>query len=155
MVPQSFHDFFIASAGASAALIGLLFVAVSFAPGRIFGSQAVAKSRDSATSAFAALVNAFFVSLVGLEPDANIGQVSTIVGAIALAETLAKVQHWSGWKSEKRVVQSVALLLAGLGVYGSELWQGQQLLRAPKDTPALSSLLGPVLRKRAARRHPP
>ncbi len=34
MVPEVFHDYFVASTGAGAALVGLLFVAVSIAPER-------------------------------------------------------------------------------------------------------------------------
>jgi hypothetical protein len=40
MVPADFITFFSVSAGASATLIGLLFIAISFQPARIFGSGA-------------------------------------------------------------------------------------------------------------------
>ena len=40
MVPADFITFFSVSAGASATLIGLLFIAISFQPARIFDSGA-------------------------------------------------------------------------------------------------------------------
>ena len=46
MVPEAFHDYFVASTGAGAVLVGLLFVAVSIAPERTVTSGA-----PSATSA--------------------------------------------------------------------------------------------------------
>ncbi|HUY77561.1 MAG TPA: hypothetical protein VMV29_12380 [Ktedonobacterales bacterium] len=51
MVPTSFLGFFAASAGASAALIGLLFVAISITPERIISQQT---ERNDASSANAA-----------------------------------------------------------------------------------------------------
>jgi hypothetical protein len=39
MVTPEFQPFFLASVGASSALIGLLFVSVSIAPERVFGEQ--------------------------------------------------------------------------------------------------------------------
>jgi hypothetical protein len=145
LVPQSYNAFFVASSGASAALIGLLFVAVSIAPGQIFGPDATARGQAAATSAFTALVNVFFVSMVGLAPKANIGQVSVILGVLALVQTLENLRHVHTWKRARYVVRSLVLVLAGLGVYGSELWFGLQLLRTPTDTSAVSSLLGVLL----------
>ncbi|MDF2435111.1 MAG: hypothetical protein JWP44_4742 [Mucilaginibacter sp.] len=145
MVPQSFNAFFVASTGASAALIGLLFVAVSIAPGQVFGPHAIARGQAAATSAFTALVNVFFVSLVGLAPKANIGQVSVILGVLTLLQTLENLRHVHTWKRARYVIRSLVLVLAGLGVYGSELWLGLQLLHTPTNTSAVSSLLGVLL----------
>jgi hypothetical protein len=60
MVPQVFHDYFVASTGAGAALLGLLFVAVSIAPERTVMSTAPVERQAAATSAYTALLNAFF-----------------------------------------------------------------------------------------------
>lgn len=65
---QEAHDFFSASVGAAAAFIGLLFVAVTLAPERIFGRSAHPTRRADATRAFVALGNCFFVSLAALMP---------------------------------------------------------------------------------------
>src|SRR5436309_3446471 len=61
-----FETFFLASSGASAALIGLLFVAVSIAPEKVFGSDAEAVRQAQALSAFTALVNALELA-VGIQ----------------------------------------------------------------------------------------
>lgn len=63
-----FKDFFAASVGAAAALIGLLFVAVSLRLEKIFGAGAIQTMRGSAVAAFIALGNVFFVSLAALMP---------------------------------------------------------------------------------------
>src|SRR5258708_6825442 len=63
MSPGAFTNFFLASAGAGAALVGLLFVAVSVAPEQPFAPGSAPERRGVATAAFIALANAFFVSL--------------------------------------------------------------------------------------------
>jgi hypothetical protein len=76
-----YHDFLIACAGASASFIGLLFVALSLVITRKGESVDLEFSdRRLAESAFTALANVFFVSLVALMPDTNIGY-----GALAMA----------------------------------------------------------------------
>jgi hypothetical protein len=52
MVPQVFHDYFVASTGAGVALLGLLFVAVSIAPERTVMSTAPVERQAAATSAY-------------------------------------------------------------------------------------------------------
>src|SRR5579864_5423913 len=75
MVPPEFLNFFIASTSAGAALVGLLFVAVSIAPEQMVTRQAPLERQAVAGSAFTALINAFFISLVALIPHINIGTV--------------------------------------------------------------------------------
>src|SRR5437867_4948576 len=70
------RDFLSRQLRASAALIGLLFVAVSIAPETVFGSDAEAVRQAQALSAFTALANAFFISMASLIPDVRIGIVS-------------------------------------------------------------------------------
>jgi hypothetical protein len=69
---EAYHDLFVASAGAAAALIGLLFVAISFSPERIVGAEGEAGGYGNAQRAFIALVNVFFVSLIALIPHASV-----------------------------------------------------------------------------------
>ena len=48
MVPESFETFFLATAGAGGAFVGLLFVAISIGPQRTFGAAATAGGWDRA-----------------------------------------------------------------------------------------------------------
>jgi hypothetical protein len=82
---KELHDFFVASVGAAAALVGLLFVAVSIAPEKIFGANASATRRADAERAFTALSNVFFVSLAALTPRGPL-QAVAVVAAIAMVQ---------------------------------------------------------------------
>ena len=91
MVPEDFLTFFSVSAGASATLIGLLFIAISIEPARVFGSEARAEAQATAASAFTALANVFFVSLAALIPHIGLGILVLVMSAIALINTVQKV----------------------------------------------------------------
>ncbi len=88
MVPPQFLDFFIASTGAGAALAGLLFVAVSLAPEQIVTRRAPMERRAVAGSAFTALINAFFISLVALIPHINFGTLIVPFSSVSLLTSL-------------------------------------------------------------------
>jgi hypothetical protein len=81
------HDFFAASVGSAAALIGLLFVAISLAPEKVFGLEAHPHRRANAERTFTALVNVFFVSLVALLPHSQNVAIG-IVAVVSMAQTL-------------------------------------------------------------------
>lgn len=87
MVPDDFTGYFGAAATAAGALIGLLFVAVSLRPESVFGKQAVATARAISGSAFTALVNSFFVSLIALIPGTNLGFTAAVMALISLYST--------------------------------------------------------------------
>ena len=93
MVPPAFLTFFSASTGAAAALVGLLFVAVSLAPEQIVTRQAPVERRAVAGSAFTALINAFFISLTALIPHFNFGTVIVSISSVSLLTSL--IQAWS------------------------------------------------------------
>ena len=67
------------SAGAAAALIGLLFVAISIAPEHTILEDAPIERQGVASSTFTALVNAFFISVAALIPGANLGYTTLIM----------------------------------------------------------------------------
>jgi len=141
-MPQEFETFFATSAGASAALIGLLFVAVTRAePGSIFGSEARADRHAAAAGAFTGLADVFFVSLGALIPGANIGGVVLVVGAVALLGTLGLGRElWRRRFEGRRAGRGALLALGGFLVYGLQLWYAHSLLRAPSDKGYLSAL---------------
>ena len=141
MVPAAFANFFLGSVGASAALIGLLFVSVAVAPERIFGPSATARRRTAAGSAFTALLNAFFVSLAALIPTSNLGYTALVMAIIGLVNTLALGRHaWEDRRSE-RDVRASTLLLGSFIVYALQIRYAAQLLRDARDTDALYGLV--------------
>src|SRR5262245_53031301 len=75
MAPEGFAEFFLASAGAGGAFVGLLFVAISIGPQRTFGLPAmtVALRQLLAEAAFVTLSNGFVVSSIALIPTVNVG----------------------------------------------------------------------------------
>jgi hypothetical protein len=130
MVPEDFHIFFSVSAGASATLIGLLFIAISIEPARIFGSEARAEAQATAASAFTALANVFFVSLVALIPHTGLGIPVLVMSTFALVNTVQTGRDL--WRSEgRRARRGWALVLGGLVIYGFELRLGWELFRNP------------------------
>jgi hypothetical protein len=148
MIPPELANFFLASTGAGAALVGLLFIAISIAPDETVKVGAPIERQAVAASAFTALLNPFFLSLYALLPHTNFGWVALIVSLIGLSSSLFMAwklfQHPSGWLS---AVRRAALALAGLALYGSELYNAVLLLQSP-STPApvytLAGLLGGV-----------
>jgi hypothetical protein len=81
-VISAYTAFFAASAGAAAAFIGLLFVALSFIDSADASEKDRAWRRIMASSSFAQLTNIFFVSLVGLTPDIRNVAVAAMVMAV-------------------------------------------------------------------------
>jgi hypothetical protein len=140
MVPATYTNYFLGSSSASAALIGLLFVAISLAPAHIFGAEATPARRALASSAFMALLDAFFVSLVALIPATNIGYAALALAMIGLINTLSLSRHfWEAWHAghpQKRIT----LLLGSFIIYAWQLTYAVDLLRQPRDTGAVAGL---------------
>jgi hypothetical protein len=134
VVPPDFANFFIASAGAGAALVGLLFVAVSLAPEQMVTRRAPMERQAVTGSAFTALINAFFISLFALIPHFNIG--SGIVPFSSLCLVTSLIQAWhllrlrKGWQS---LLRRAFLVVLSFALYGIELVNGFQLLTAPSQ----------------------
>lgn len=138
MVPEAFHDYFVASTGAAAALMGLLFIAVSIAPERTVMSSAPIERQATTASAYTALLNAFFVSLIALLPQTNLGPAVLVLSLTGLINYF--VLAWQLFKraqGKSSMVSRAVFVLAGLSIYGFELYISIQLLL----TPANSSLI--------------
>ena len=142
MVPPEFLNFFMASTGAAAALVGLLFVAVSLAPEQIVTHRAPVERRAVAGSAFTALINAFFISLVALIPHLNLG--TLIVPFICLCLVTTLIQAWQllrlrkGWQS---FLRRAFLVCLSLGLYGLELRNAVGLITDPTQVGYVYALL--------------
>jgi hypothetical protein len=136
MVPEGFVNYFLASVGASAALIGLLFVAISVAPERIIGTKAPAERRAVAGSAFFALLNAFFVSLIALVPETNIGYPALVMAVTALINTLSLGRHLQAEQrtGQEPSAQRLTLLAGSVVIYFVEIALAVAVLGDPQHT---------------------
>ena len=143
MVPPEFANFFIASASAGAALVGLLFVAVSLSPEQMVTSRAPVERQAVAGSAFTALTNAFFISLFALIPHFNIGSAVVPYCSLCLVTTLIQAWHLlRARKSWQSMLRRVFLVLLSFTLYGLELLYGFQLLSSPsKAAPIVFNLI--------------
>lgn len=83
----SYTTFFSGSATVAGALVGLLFVALSVSPERLRGDHASVEHQAIAATAFTALVDALFVSLVGLEPGGGLSYGAVILGGLGLTSS--------------------------------------------------------------------
>jgi len=132
IAPSAYQPFFAASMGVAAALLGLLFVAVSIAPERTVGAGAPVERQVVAESVFTALVNAFFVSMGGAIPDFNIGSVALALSAFALFQTvLAAWRLWPRQFALRLLIQRLVLVVVALAIYGLQFSDAFNLARAP------------------------
>jgi hypothetical protein len=143
MVPESFETFFLATAGAGGAFVGLLFIAISISPQRTFDPHAVAgvQHQRLAEATLLTLFNGFVVSCVALIPDVNIGWITLVLGgagvliAAQLVGFLARshqhvVSRRPSWLHRLRVV---SLSVVASLLYAIEGLLGLQLILRPHD----------------------
>jgi len=116
VVPGNLIGYFAATAAAAGALIGLLFVAVSLRPDSIFGDKAAPTPRRLAESAFTGLVNTFFLSLVALIPQTDLGYPAAVLALGSLNVTLRRHIRTRGTTQITVLVSTYAVYLAELGV---------------------------------------
>jgi hypothetical protein len=113
---EAFHDFFAASVGAAAALIGLLFVAISLDPEHTLGPNADRERSARSIGAFSALANVFFVSLGGLIPKSG-PYVIAVVAVVSLVQTVTnsvrlarQFPEFRGFRAFGRISLAINLL---------------------------------------------
>ena len=133
MVPSAYDTYLAAVATAAAALIGLLFVAVSVRDDTIFGPHAIPGGEALAITAFTGLVNSFVVSLLGLIPKVNIGYTAVIAAVITIV-TIARLQQ--RLHARRSLLVGAVTLLACAVQFGL----GVLLLVNPHDSDQLINL---------------
>jgi hypothetical protein len=145
MVPPQFTNFFLASSGAAAALVGLLFVAISVAPEHIVQANAPIERQAMAASSFTALLNAFFISLGALIP-VNTGTLTLIMSALGFINS--SVLAWNLLKKRGRwqnVVRRVYLILVSFIIYGYEFYYAILIIKEPNNVGYFYVLAGLLL----------
>jgi quinol-cytochrome oxidoreductase complex cytochrome b subunit len=140
MVPDTLINYFLASAGA--ALVGLVFVAISLSPKETMSDENAPQWRAVAGSAFFAFMNAFTISLSALNTGLNLGWPVLVLSLIGLSNTT-----WLGLpllkrtKERKRLLPRIIanriMILAGLAIYGVGGYFGVHLLLVPRDAVAV------------------
>ena len=106
-------DFFVAAAGATAALSGLIFVAVSINLDRILAGKGVA---DFAMVTLLLLLGVLLVSLLGLIPGQSVatyGWELLAGGALWGAMTSSRIRRSVDWEGERHLLSRIALPVAG------------------------------------------
>jgi hypothetical protein len=142
MVPASIHDFFVASCSVAGALIGLLFVAISVAAGRLNRDDALAPvHRMRAASALTAFTNALSVSLFALIPGQKIGPVSLAVAVLGMAFVAAAVlsvvrQGPLRWSTLRELAIPLGMLVA----FVVQLLNGIQIIAHPDNPGDVNTL---------------
>ena len=146
MIPPAFNTFFATIAGAGAALVGLLFVAISIAPEQTVRPEAPLERQAMASSCFIALSNPFLIALIALIPSIDAGAVGlTTLGLSVMGLFNSFILGWfllrqpMGWRN---TVRRTAFVLVSLGLYVGEFYAGKLLLTPSNLTVSLSSLAG-------------
>ena len=145
MVPEAYNNFFLASAGIGATLVGLIFVAVSIAPEHNVQANAPIERQAMAASSFTALLNAFFISFGALLPG-FIGPMTLIMSAIGLFNS--SLLAWNLLKERERwqnVVRRVFLILVSIIVYGYEFYYAILIILKPNSVGNIYTLAGLLL----------
>ncbi|MGO8947486.1 MAG: hypothetical protein ACLQUY_07455 [Ktedonobacterales bacterium] len=156
MPPTSFTSFFVATSSGGAALIGLLFVATSISPERIFSRTTNPELAAVAASAFTALVNAFFISTAALLPRSNIGYTAAVfalvgsINSVSLGVRLAQNRYQNRSHFEKgqlwiRIGRDLLLVIGSLLVYLFQLITAIQLIKNRGDLEAIYALSTTIL----------
>jgi len=142
VVPDNLHDFFVASGGVAGALIGLLFVAISVASGRLARAEAAAQiHRIRASAALTAFLNALVVSLFSLIPVHKIGPTSVAVAIAGLVFVVAALLSLVRQHQLNRDTIRDGVFLAGLViVFVVQLVQGSYVTAQPGDTGAVENI---------------
>jgi hypothetical protein len=142
VVPESIHDFFVASSSVGGALIGLLFVAISVAGERLTSRQAGAPvHRVRADAALTAFTNALAVSLFALVPGQKLGWTSFAVGVAGLVFILASLLSLVRVRPWRWGMARDALFLVGLAVvFVIQVTTGYHIAYHPYDSGAVSTI---------------
>lgn len=140
MIPAAYSNFLVSSTQASAALIGLLFVAISIAPERVFGSGAESTRKAMALSSFTALANIFFVSIGSQIPDLDFGVMVVVAGVVAASQTVSLLALIGDWRTERTLARGLVLFAISAGIYVFEVVIGVQLLLGPPNHALLTEL---------------
>lgn len=110
MIEQDYQNFFLAVAGASATLIGLLFVAVSVAPEQVVGPKARVLHQLRASMALTSFASTLVLALIAVMPHAHIGWPATVLGAGGTGFVITSIRRLGSVEAPSRRGALVLLL---------------------------------------------
>ena len=139
MIPQEYHEFFVATAGATGALIGLLFVAVSVHPGQARQAQTRVMFHNRASAALLVFTNALVLSLAALVPGTTLGWWAIVMSASVLIFAAATIRSIVANARHGLRRGSLGVVIALLIIAGFELYAGIRLV-VDTDFAAVSTL---------------
>jgi hypothetical protein len=121
----SYTQFFSGTATVAGALVGLLFVALSVAPERLRGVTGSVEHQAIAATAFTALVNALFVSLIGIQPGGGLEYGAVALGGLGLTSSCGlAVRLWRARGDEALSRRWPYLLGFIIVVYAAQIISG-------------------------------
>ena len=120
----SYEGFFAGSATIAGALVGLLFVSLSIQPERNRDRQLV-EHRAVAGTAFTALVDALFISLIGLQPGGGLQYGAVILGATGLVGSCSQaLRLWNARHDVQLSRRWLTFMVFIIAVYAAQLATG-------------------------------
>lgn len=142
MVPADLHDFFVASAGVSGALIGLLFVPISVSAERLAKEGAESQPhRIRAAAALTAFTNALTISLFGLLPGEKIGWTSMAVSAAGIAFIAATLLSLFRLRQVSiRTARDLLFLVGLIVIFAIQLAEGWAGTAHPSDSGGVDTI---------------
>jgi hypothetical protein len=144
MISSEMDNYFLASAGAGAVLVGLIFVAISLWP-REKMVAAPPAWRAVAGGAFFAFINAFLVSLSALNTMLNLGWPVLLLSLIGIINSLLLglplLRPLPDWKKQISFIIAYGLMIfVSFAVYAAEGYCGVRLLLSSHDPLAVEGI---------------
>lgn len=131
MTPESFNEFFAASAGVAGALIGLLFVAISVAQERLTSDHS---HRIRASAALTAFYNSLTISLFALIPGVELSWTAVVVAALGLLFVAGSGLSLLRVRQSQPVAARDTIFLIGLlATFALQLAWGLELVAHPHN----------------------